>query len=100
MAPTTSGEGLSAQRARFAGPSGLKGIIASGKTSGIAFFASLGGFVYGYNQGMFAQVLTMQSFINRVSNIFPRSSVSALRLIRHLDRLKVSLLPPALIKVF
>ncbi|THW75977.1 putative MFS monosaccharide transporter [Aureobasidium pullulans] len=39
------------------------GIIASGKTTGIAFFASLGGFVYGYNQGMFAQVLTMNSFI-------------------------------------
>lgn len=67
MAPTGTGEGLSAQRARFAGPSGLKGIIASGKTTGIAFFASLGGFVYGYNQGMFAQVLTMQSFINRVN---------------------------------
>jgi len=57
-------ENLSAARARFAGPSGFKGIIASKKTSAIAFFASLGGFVYGYNQGMFAQVLTMHSFIN------------------------------------
>jgi len=48
----------------------MKGIIASGKTTGIAFFASLGGFVYGYNQGMFAQVLTMNSFIKAV-NITP-----------------------------
>lgn len=58
-------EGLSAARARLAGPLGFKGIDANGKTSGIAFFSSLGGRVYGYNQGMFAQVLTMQSFINK-----------------------------------
>jgi hypothetical protein len=67
MAPAGSGEALSAARARFAGPSGIKGIVASGKTTGIAFFASLGGFVYGYNQGMFAQVLTMHSFDVAVS---------------------------------
>ncbi|THW18743.1 putative MFS monosaccharide transporter [Aureobasidium pullulans] len=64
MAPVGTGTGnVSAARARLSGPSGMKGIIASGKTTGIAFFASLGGFVYGYNQGMFAQVLTMNSFI-------------------------------------
>ncbi|THY57751.1 putative MFS monosaccharide transporter [Aureobasidium pullulans] len=64
MAPVGTGTGnVSAARARLSGPSGIKGIIASGKTTGIAFFASLGGFVYGYNQGMFAQVLTMNSFI-------------------------------------
>ncbi|KAI4727376.1 putative MFS monosaccharide transporter [Aureobasidium sp. EXF-10728] len=63
MAPVDGGAPLSAARARLSGPSGLKGIVASGKTTGIAFFASLGGFVYGYNQGMFAQVLTMNSFI-------------------------------------
>ncbi|KAI4741599.1 putative MFS monosaccharide transporter [Aureobasidium sp. EXF-12298] len=63
MAPVASGAPVSAARARLAGPSGFKGIVASGKTTGIAFFASLGGFVYGYNQGMFAQVLTMSSFI-------------------------------------
>lgn len=38
---------LSAKRAQFAGPTGLKGIIANGKTTAIAFFASLGGLVYG-----------------------------------------------------
>lgn len=86
MAPTGEAQGLSAKRARFAGPSGLKGIIHNGKTSAIALFAALGGFVYGCgssasdaqrhtlansvfsdNQGMFGQVLTMNAFINRVS---------------------------------
>lgn len=47
MAPPGIDHGLSAKRARFAGPSGLKGIMANGKTSSIAFFASLGGLVYG-----------------------------------------------------
>ncbi|GAB7358038.1 hypothetical protein MBLNU230_g0202t1 [Neophaeotheca triangularis] len=61
MTPT-SGQDLSAKRQRFAGPSGLQGLIHTRKTTGIAFFASLGGLVYGYNQGMFAQVLTMTSF--------------------------------------
>lgn len=64
MAPPGIVGGLSEKRARLAGPSGLKGIISNGKTSSIAFFASLGGLVYGYNQGMFAQVLTMTSFVN------------------------------------
>lgn len=69
MAPAAAGGApVSAARARLSGPPGIKGIIASGKTTGIAFFASLGGFVYGYNQGMFAQVLTMSSFIKAVSS--------------------------------
>jgi hypothetical protein len=47
MAPAGSGEGLSAKRAQFAGPSGIQGIIQNRKTSLIASFAALGGFVYG-----------------------------------------------------
>lgn len=47
MAPTGDGVGLSAKRAQYAGPSGIKGIIQNGKTSAIATFAALGGFVYG-----------------------------------------------------
>lgn len=56
---------LSAKRAQYAGPSGLKGLFYNGRTTAIAFFAALGGLVYGYNQGMFSQVLTMKSFQNR-----------------------------------
>ncbi|KAJ5536542.1 hypothetical protein N7513_009728 [Penicillium frequentans] len=56
---------LSEKRAAIAGPSGFKGLIGNKKTFSIGLFASLGGLVYGYNQGMFAQVLTMTSFINK-----------------------------------
>lgn len=70
MAPSgTTGE-LSAKRAQFAGPTGLKGLLATSKTSSIACFAALGGFVYGYNQGMFGQILTMQSFANRLEPFY------------------------------
>lgn len=65
MAPTDTGA-LSAKRAQFAGPAGVKGIIHNGKTTLIATFAALGGFVYGYNQGMFGQILTMTSFTARM----------------------------------
>jgi hypothetical protein len=51
MGFTSSDQGLSARRAQFAGPSGLKGLVHNKKTSAIATFAALGGFVYGYNQG-------------------------------------------------
>lgn len=69
MAPPAAEGNISAARAQFSGPTGLKGIIYNGKTSAIAFFASLGGLVYGYNQGMFAQVLAMPSFV-RATNGF------------------------------
>ncbi|KAG9520376.1 general substrate transporter, partial [Aureobasidium melanogenum] len=58
---------LSKRRAQFAGPSGVKGLIQNSRIFALAVFASLGGFVYGYNQGMFGQVLNMASF-NRTVN--------------------------------
>ncbi|KAL2005099.1 hypothetical protein VTN00DRAFT_2949 [Thermoascus crustaceus] len=65
MAPTAGETHLSARRAQLAGPSGIRGMARNPRTLAIALFASLGGFVYGYNQGMFSQVLTMTSFVNR-----------------------------------
>ncbi|KAJ5198570.1 uncharacterized protein N7498_007687 [Penicillium cinerascens] len=63
MAPHVAGETIvSAKRAELAGKGGTRGLISNKKTFLIALFASLGGLVYGYNQGMFAQVLTMHSF--------------------------------------
>lgn len=47
MAPAEVQNDLSAKRAKFSGPSGIKGIIHNGKTTAIATFAALGGFVYG-----------------------------------------------------
>lgn len=64
MAGGMASEGISAKRAELAGGKvGWRGLLRSKKTFGIALFASLGGLVYGYNQGMFAQILTMHSFI-------------------------------------
>jgi len=53
---------LSKRRAQFAGPAGVKGLVQNSRIFLLAVFASLGGFVYGYNQGMFGQVLNMSSF--------------------------------------
>ncbi|KAJ5495015.1 hypothetical protein N7539_000131 [Penicillium diatomitis] len=57
---------LSAKRRQYAGESGFKGLISNGRTFAIALFASLGGLVYGYNQGMFSSILTMHAFQNRI----------------------------------
>ncbi|PLB35390.1 putative MFS monosaccharide transporter [Aspergillus candidus] len=65
MGGAMAAEGISAKRAELAGSKvGWRGLVGSKKTFGIALFASLGGLVYGYNQGMFAQILTMRNFID------------------------------------
>lgn len=61
----TSGP-LSSKRDKLVRASGLKGLFANGRVFGIAVFASLGGLVYGYNQGMFGQILSMHSFAERI----------------------------------
>ncbi|KUL81931.1 hypothetical protein ZTR_10352 [Talaromyces verruculosus] len=62
VATEGAGQPLSQRRAQLAGPSGVKGLLANTRILAIAVFASLGGFVYGYNQGMFGQILSMSSF--------------------------------------
>jgi hypothetical protein len=54
MAPVAGGpESLITQRRlELAGKSGVAGLIANGRTLSIAVFASMGGLVYGYNQGI------------------------------------------------
>ncbi|EGX51781.1 hypothetical protein AOL_s00043g800 [Orbilia oligospora ATCC 24927] len=59
-------EAFSKRRAQFSGPPGVKGLIQNGNVFAISVFASLGGLVYGYNQGMFGQILSMPSFANTV----------------------------------
>ena len=44
---------------------GWRGLFQNGKCLGIAMFASLGGVLYGYNQGVFGQVQVMESFSAR-----------------------------------
>lgn len=58
---------LSSKRDRLVKVRGVKALIANGRVFSIAVFASLGGFVYGYNQGMFGQVLSMYSFGVRIN---------------------------------
>jgi len=50
------------RRAGLAAKPGAAGLIKNGRTTAIAVFASMGGLIYGYNQGMFGQVLSMYSF--------------------------------------
>jgi hypothetical protein len=44
------------------GETGFKGLIHNPKSLGLALFASLGGVLYGYNQGVFGQVQVMANF--------------------------------------
>lgn len=46
---------------------GWRGLFKNGKCLGLALFASLGGVLYGYNQGVFGQVQVMSSFVARYS---------------------------------
>jgi len=49
-------------RLALAGQSGPSALIKNFRVFGIASFACLGGLLYGYNQGVFSGVLTMNSF--------------------------------------
>ncbi|OXB33690.1 hypothetical protein LQV05_002417 [Cryptococcus neoformans] len=44
---------------------GFRGLFKNGRALGLACFASLGGVLYGYNQGVFGQVQVMYSFHER-----------------------------------
>jgi len=48
---------------------GWKGLMKNKKSLGLAMFASLGGVLYGYNQGVFSSVQVMQRFLYRFPQI-------------------------------
>ncbi|OCH94351.1 general substrate transporter [Obba rivulosa] len=56
------------RRRALAGRSGWAGLIHNRRVFAIAVFASLGGLLYGYNQGVFSGVLSMTSFDNRMAS--------------------------------
>lgn len=62
----TSGP-LSSKRENLVKHRGVKALFANGRVFSIAVFASLGGLVYGYNQGMFGQILSMHSFGEKIN---------------------------------
>ena len=55
-------QALADHRLSMVGATGAKGLIKNARTFAIAVFASMGGLIYGYNQGMFGQILSMHSF--------------------------------------
>jgi sugar porter (SP) family MFS transporter len=60
---------FSANRRRaLAGKSGWAGLVHNRRIFAIAVFASLGGLLYGYNQGVFSGVLAMKSFDRRMGD--------------------------------
>ncbi|KAF5367496.1 hypothetical protein D9758_003744 [Tetrapyrgos nigripes] len=53
------------RRRALAGESGWRGLVRNRRIFFIAVFASLGGLLYGYNQGVFSGVLAMRNFDDR-----------------------------------
>ncbi|KAH8929561.1 general substrate transporter [Atractiella rhizophila] len=64
-----------ARRQALAGPPGFKGIVHNGKVFLIALFASLGGLLYGYNQGVFSGVLVMHNFHDHFASTLDHSGL-------------------------
>ncbi|KAL1413322.1 hypothetical protein Q8F55_001081 [Vanrija albida] len=48
-----------------AGATGWRGLFQNGKVVAITLFSSVGGVLYGYNQGVFGQVQVMENFVDR-----------------------------------
>ncbi|KAH7345692.1 general substrate transporter [Rhizoctonia solani] len=57
------------KRRALAGKSGYRGLVQNSRVFFIAVFASLGGLLYGYNQGVFSSVLNMWSFNHRMASV-------------------------------
>lgn len=54
------------------GPDGIRGLLTSGYVSGAAFLASLGGFSFGYDQGVISIINVMPQF----HAVFPRAETA------------------------
>ncbi|KII89985.1 hypothetical protein PLICRDRAFT_174787 [Plicaturopsis crispa FD-325 SS-3] len=61
------------RRRALAGKSGWAGLVHNRKVFAITVFASLGGLLYGYNQGVFSGVLGMASFDSRMASAVDNS---------------------------
>jgi hypothetical protein len=56
------------RRQALAGKSGYAGLVENKRVFFLAVFASLGGLLYGYNQGVFSSVLPMYSFVSQIGD--------------------------------
>ncbi|ORY30805.1 hypothetical protein BCR39DRAFT_106521 [Naematelia encephala] len=57
---------------------GWRGLFKNRRALGLALFASLGGVLYGYNQGVFGQVQVMSEFVNRYQSTLNDSTTKGL----------------------
>ncbi|KAB8263124.1 general substrate transporter [Aspergillus pseudonomiae] len=57
---------------------GVRGLMNNKRCLGLALFASLGGVLYGYNQGVFSQVQVMADFEHRFASTLNNSSTKGL----------------------
>lgn len=70
MAPAPAAAGAYdaalSRRKALMGASGPIALVQNVKVFGIACFACIGGLLYGYNQGVFSGILTMNNFMDRM----------------------------------
>ena len=59
------------RRQALMGASGARALFKNGRVASIAAFATIGGVLYGYNQGMFSGILAMPAFGKRKSASIP-----------------------------
>lgn len=59
------------------GPTGVRGLVSSPYVLGAAFLASLGGFSFGYDQGVISIINVMPQFHDTYPRLAPSSSTSA-----------------------
>ncbi|KAK5080296.1 hypothetical protein LTR70_008739 [Exophiala xenobiotica] len=72
LAPATTAEDQTVLADNVAyGPGGIKGIVSSPFVFGAAFIASLGGFSFGYDQGVISIINVMPQFHDRYPEVSP-----------------------------
>jgi len=71
MAPAaTAAASYAAERRKaLGGKPGIAGLMQNKRVFGLTVFASMGGLLYGYNQGVFSSVLAMYSFDQRMASV-------------------------------
>ncbi len=65
MVGVSSGNAVAGEQAIEYGPAGYKGLIKEPRIFGLACFASIGGMLFGYDQGVISDVLVMPNFVSR-----------------------------------
>ncbi|KAJ5691025.1 hypothetical protein N7488_011760 [Penicillium malachiteum] len=63
------GTAIAGEHAISYGPSGYKGLVKEIRIFELAYFASIGGFLFGYDQGVISGVLVMHNFASRFTTL-------------------------------